>query len=167
MSDDEDDRRGKGERRSRTRRTRRRCLVVRAIQSRARGDTDRAGGGGGGCRRHERDREKGRPAPTSSRSTHIARFDEPILENVSFAAKEGETVVVVGESGTGKSRSQVDLAALVRSRVAYRSTARTYPRTFDDALKVRQKMGMVFRERPVRLDERLRDVAYPLREHTH
>ena len=30
-------------------------------------------------------------------------FDEPILENVSFQANEGETVVVVGESGTGKS----------------------------------------------------------------
>ena len=30
-------------------------------------------------------------------------FEEPILQDVSFAAKEGETVVVVGESGTGKS----------------------------------------------------------------
>ncbi|HEX9220988.1 MAG TPA: ATP-binding cassette domain-containing protein, partial [Gemmatimonadaceae bacterium] len=30
-------------------------------------------------------------------------FDEPVLENVSFGANEGETVVCVGESGTGKS----------------------------------------------------------------
>ena len=29
-------------------------------------------------------------------------FEEPILENISFDAKAGETVVVVGESGTGK-----------------------------------------------------------------
>ena len=30
-------------------------------------------------------------------------FDEPILQDVSFAARGGETIVVVGESGTGKS----------------------------------------------------------------
>ena len=28
-------------------------------------------------------------------------FDEPVLEDVSFAVKTGETVVVVGESGSG------------------------------------------------------------------
>src|ERR1051325_9642389 len=30
-------------------------------------------------------------------------FDRPILEDVSFAARSGETVCIVGESGTGKS----------------------------------------------------------------
>src|SRR5688572_1113029 len=30
-------------------------------------------------------------------------FDQPILEDVSFTAKAGETVAVLGESGTGKS----------------------------------------------------------------
>ena len=30
-------------------------------------------------------------------------FDRPILEDVSFVAREGETIVIVGESGTGKS----------------------------------------------------------------
>src|SRR5437762_11400284 len=30
-------------------------------------------------------------------------FDEPVLENISFTARAGETIVVVGESGTGKS----------------------------------------------------------------
>ena len=33
---------------------------------------------------------------------HLA-FDRPILEDVSFAAFPGETLVIVGESGTGKS----------------------------------------------------------------
>src|SRR6185437_15837859 len=30
-------------------------------------------------------------------------FEEPILQDVSFSARSGETIVVVGESGTGKS----------------------------------------------------------------
>ena len=96
-------------------------------------------------------------------------FDEPILENVSFAAKEGETVVVVGESGTGKSTIlKLILRLLVpeQGRVAIDGEDITNL-TFDDALKVRQKMGMVFQGAAL-FDSMTvyENVAYPLREHT-
>ncbi len=96
-------------------------------------------------------------------------FDEPILENVSFAAKEGETVVVVGESGTGKSTIlKLILRLLVpeQGRVSIDGEDITHL-TFDDALKVRQKMGMVFQGAAL-FDSMTvyENVAYPLREHT-
>jgi len=73
-------------------------------------------------------------------------FEDPILENVSFDAKEGETIVVVGESGTGKSTILKLLLRLLipdQGRVSIDGEDITHL-TFDDALKVRQKMGMVF-----------------------
>jgi phospholipid/cholesterol/gamma-HCH transport system ATP-binding protein len=96
-------------------------------------------------------------------------FDEPILENVSFAAKEGETVVVVGESGTGKSTIlKLILRLLVpeQGRVSIDGEDITHL-TIDDALKVRQKMGMVFQGAAL-FDSMTvyENVAYPLREHT-
>jgi phospholipid/cholesterol/gamma-HCH transport system ATP-binding protein len=96
-------------------------------------------------------------------------FDEPVLENVSFAANEGETVVVVGESGTGKSTILKLLLRLLvpdRGRV-YIDGEDITDLTFDDALKVRQKMGMVFQGAAL-FDSMTvyENVAYPLREHT-
>ena len=96
-------------------------------------------------------------------------FDEPVLENVSFAAKEGETVVVVGESGTGKPTILKLLLRLLipdRGRV-YIDNEDITDLTFDDALKVRQKMGMVFQGAAL-FDSMTvyENVAYPLREHT-
>jgi phospholipid/cholesterol/gamma-HCH transport system ATP-binding protein len=96
-------------------------------------------------------------------------FEEPILQNVSFAAKEGETVVVVGESGTGKSTIlKLILRLLIpeNGRVAIDGEDITHL-TFDDALKVRQKMGMVFQGAAL-FDSMTvyENVAYPLREHT-
>ena len=96
-------------------------------------------------------------------------FEEPILENVSFDAKEGETVVVVGESGTGKSTILKLLLRLLvpdKGRVAIDGEDITHL-TFDDALKVRQKMGMVFQGAAL-FDSMTvyENVAYPLREHT-
>ncbi len=96
-------------------------------------------------------------------------FEEPILENVSFDAKEGETVVVVGESGTGKSTI---LKLLLRLLVPDKGSVSIDGEditglTFDDALKVRQKMGMVFQGAAL-FDSMTvyENVAYPLREHT-
>lgn len=96
-------------------------------------------------------------------------FEEPILQNVSFTAKEGETVVVVGESGTGKSTILKLLLRLLvpdEGRVRIDNEDITHL-TFDDALKVRQKMGMVFQGAAL-FDSMTvyENVAYPLREHT-
>ncbi|MEO8580273.1 MAG: ATP-binding cassette domain-containing protein [Gemmatimonadales bacterium] len=96
-------------------------------------------------------------------------FDEPILENVSFAAREGETICVVGESGTGKSTI---LKLLLRLLIPDQGIVSIDGEditglTFDDALKVRQKMGMVFQGAAL-FDSMTvyENVAYPLREHT-
>ncbi len=96
-------------------------------------------------------------------------FDEPILENVSFSARSGETIVVVGESGTGKSTILKLLLRLLipdKGTVAIDGEDITHL-TFDDALKVRQKMGMVFQGAAL-FDSMTvyENVAYPLREHT-
>jgi phospholipid/cholesterol/gamma-HCH transport system ATP-binding protein len=97
-------------------------------------------------------------------------FDRPILENVSFAALSGETIVVAGESGTGKSTI---LKLLLRLLVPDRGEVfidgeEITSLNFADALKVRQKMGMVFQG--AALFDSLtvyENVAYPLREHTN
>jgi phospholipid/cholesterol/gamma-HCH transport system ATP-binding protein len=114
--------------------------------------------------------KKGRHAATVIALENISlAFDEPILENVSFAAKEGETVVVVGESGTGKSTIlKLILRLLIpeQGRVSIDGEDITHL-TFDDALKVRQKMGMVFQGAAL-FDSMTvyENVAYPLHEHT-
>ena len=96
-------------------------------------------------------------------------FDEPVLEEISFAANEGETVVVVGESGTGKSTIlKLILRLLVpdKGRVLVDGDDIT-SLSFEEALKVRQKMGMVFQGAAL-FDSMtvFENVAYPLREHT-
>lgn len=96
-------------------------------------------------------------------------FDEPVLDGISFAANEGETVVVVGESGTGKSTIlKLILRLLVpdEGRVLVDGEDITHL-SFEEALKVRQKMGMVFQGAAL-FDSMtvFENVAYPLREHT-
>ena len=172
MSDDEDDRRKKNDERrhpsekddtAMPRRARDSSRVRAAIRTEleevaeAAGDTNAI-------------EQKGRRAPTVIALENISlAFDEPILENVSFAAKEGETVVVVGESGTGKSTIlKLILRLLVpeQGRVSIDGEDITHL-TFDDALKVRQKMGMVFQGAAL-FDSMTvyENVAYPLHEHT-
>ncbi|HZI40254.1 MAG TPA: ABC transporter ATP-binding protein [Gemmatimonadaceae bacterium] len=96
-------------------------------------------------------------------------FDQPILEDVSFTAHEGETVAVVGESGTGKSTC---LKLILRLLVPDRGTVcidgeDITDLSFEEALKVRQKMGMVFQGAAL-FDSMtvFENVAYPLRENT-
>ena len=96
------------------------------------------------------------------------RFDEPILEDVSFAAREGETIVIVGESGTGKSTTlKLILRLLVpeQGRVLVDGEDISHL-SFEEALNVRQKMGMVFQGAAL-FDSMtvFENIAYPLREH--
>ncbi|MFN2602613.1 MAG: ABC transporter ATP-binding protein [Gemmatimonadaceae bacterium] len=97
-------------------------------------------------------------------------FDTPILDDVSFSARVGETVSVLGESGTGKSTIlKLLLRLLVPDRgKVYIEGEEITGLGFDDALKVRQKMGMVFQGAAL-FDSMTvyENVAYPLREHTH
>jgi len=96
-------------------------------------------------------------------------FDTPILDDVSFSARVGETVSVLGESGTGKSTIlKLLLRLLVPDRgKVYIEGEEITGLDFDDALKVRQKMGMVFQGAAL-FDSMTvyENVAYPLREHT-
>ena len=111
---------------------------------------------------------KSHPAVISLENISLS-FEEQILNDISFDAREGETIVVVGESGTGKSTILKLLLRLLipdSGRVAIDGEDITHL-TFDDALKVRQKMGMVFQGAAL-FDSMTvyENVAYPLREHT-
>jgi phospholipid/cholesterol/gamma-HCH transport system ATP-binding protein len=97
-------------------------------------------------------------------------FDRPILEDISFTARHGETVAIVGESGTGKSTIlKLILRLLVpdSGTVAIDGDDITHL-TFEEALEVRKKMGMVFQGAAL-FDSMtvFENVAYPLREHFH
>ena len=96
-------------------------------------------------------------------------FDRPILEQISVQAAEGETLCIVGESGTGKSTILKLILRLLlpdTGRVLIDGEDISHI-SFEEALKVRQKMGMVFQG--AALFDSLsvfENVAYPLREHT-
>jgi len=96
-------------------------------------------------------------------------FDRPVLEGVSFAAYKGETVTVVGESGTGKSTIvKLILRLLVADRGEVCVRGKDIEKvTYEEALKIRQRMGMVFQSSAL-FDSLtvFENVAYPLREHT-
>jgi phospholipid/cholesterol/gamma-HCH transport system ATP-binding protein len=103
--------------------------------------------------------------------SHVSlSFDVPILQDVSFTAHEGETIAVVGESGTGKSTIlKLILRLLVPDSGAVCIDGHDITDlSFEEALKVRQKMGMVFQGAAL-FDSMtvFENVAYPLREHTH
>ena len=96
-------------------------------------------------------------------------FDYPVLEDISLTVERGETVVIVGESGTGKSTIlKLILRLLVpdSGRVMIMGDD-IVSLSFDEALQVRQRMGMVFQGAALFDSLSVFDnVAYPLREHT-
>ena len=121
--------------------------------------------------------ERAQPSGEADRERSIVEldhvwlaFDAPVLEDVSFRALNGETVAIVGESGTGKSTIlKLILRLLVPDRGQVRIDGEDITSlTFDQALEVRQKMGMVFQGAAL-FDSMtvFENVAYPLREHTH
>lgn len=96
-------------------------------------------------------------------------FDQPVLEDISLTALQGETLVIVGESGAGKSLTLKLILRLLtpdQGRVLIDGEDISHL-SFNEALKVRQKMGMVFQGAAL-FDSLtvLENVAYPLREHT-
>lgn len=109
-----------------------------------------------------------RPPVVSLQNVFLS-FDRPILKDVSFDAHVGETIVIVGESGTGKSTTlKLILRLLVpdEGRVLIDGEDITGV-TFEEALEIRQKMGMVFQGAAL-FDSMtvFENIAYPLREHT-
>jgi phospholipid/cholesterol/gamma-HCH transport system ATP-binding protein len=97
-------------------------------------------------------------------------FDRPVLEDISFTARRGETVAIVGESGTGKSTI---LKLILRLLIPDSGTVSIdgddiTHLTFEEALEVRKKMGMVFQGAAL-FDSMtaFENIAYPLREHFH
>jgi phospholipid/cholesterol/gamma-HCH transport system ATP-binding protein len=96
-------------------------------------------------------------------------FENPILEDISFVARKGETICLVGESGTGKSISlKLILRLLVPDKGKVMIMGKDITRlTFQEALAVRQRMGMVFQGAAL-FDSMsvFENIAYPLREHT-
>ncbi|MEO7102949.1 MAG: ABC transporter ATP-binding protein [Gemmatimonadaceae bacterium] len=97
-------------------------------------------------------------------------FDRPILDGVSFAVYPGETVAIVGESGTGKSTIvKLILRLLVADRGEVRVLGNDIEKlTYQEALEIRQHMGMVFQGSAL-FDSLtvFENIAYPLREHTN
>ncbi|HVE80280.1 MAG TPA: ABC transporter ATP-binding protein [Gemmatimonadaceae bacterium] len=97
-------------------------------------------------------------------------FDEnKVLDDVSLTVHRGETIVVVGESGTGKSTMLKLIQRLLvpdSGRVLIDGEDIT-ELTFEEALEVRQRMGMVFQGAAL-FDSMtvFENIAYPLREHT-
>ncbi len=168
---DEDDRRGKGEERrhpsekdetSMPRRARDSSRVRAAIRNELEEVAEDSAG--------KAPQKARKPAEEVIKLENISlAFEEPILQDVSFDAKAGETIVVVGESGTGKSTILKLLLRLLipdKGRV-FIDDEDIVSLTFDEALKVRQKMGMVFQGAAL-FDSMsvYENVAYPLREHT-
>ena len=101
-------------------------------------------------------------------NVHLA-FDTPILEDVSLVARQGETICIVGESGTGKSTAlKLILRLLVPDQGSVCISGQDITGlTFVEALEVRQRIGMVFQGAAL-FDSMsvYENIAYPLREHT-
>jgi phospholipid/cholesterol/gamma-HCH transport system ATP-binding protein len=95
-------------------------------------------------------------------------FDHPILKNVSLDARKGETLMVAGESGSGKSTI---LKLILRLLLPDSGRIHVFDKevvhlTFAEALELRRHIGMVFQN--AALFDSLtvyENIAYPLREH--
>jgi phospholipid/cholesterol/gamma-HCH transport system ATP-binding protein len=113
--------------------------------------------------------EHERETPVNELERVNLAFATPILEDVTFAARKGETICIVGESGTGKSTTlKLILRLLVPDQGCVNIDGDDITHlTFEEALEVRQRMGMVFQGAAL-FDSMtvFENIAYPLREHT-
>lgn len=100
---------------------------------------------------------------------HLAFDDLPVLDGVSLDAREGETLMVAGESGSGKSTI---LKLILRLLVPDSGHVVVLGQdvgllTFPEALLLRKKIGMVFQNAALFDSLSVFDnIAYPLRENT-
>lgn len=94
-------------------------------------------------------------------------FERPILQRVTFEARRGETLMIAGESGSGKSTI---LKLILRLLKPDSGGIEVFGRdivdmTFEEALDMRRRIGMVFQN--AALFDSLsiyENIAYPLRE---
>ncbi|HUF50540.1 MAG TPA: ATP-binding cassette domain-containing protein [Longimicrobiales bacterium] len=96
-------------------------------------------------------------------------FEQPVLRGVSLEARTGETLMVAGESGSGKSTIlKLILRLLVPDSGIIRVLGEDVGKlTFQEALDVRRQIGMVFQNAALFDSLTVFDnVAYPLRENT-
>ncbi|HEY8470917.1 MAG TPA: ATP-binding cassette domain-containing protein [Longimicrobiales bacterium] len=96
-------------------------------------------------------------------------FDAPVLRGVDMYVCEGETLLVLGESGTGKSTIlRLILRLLVPDRGSVRVFGQEITRMpYRDVLRMRRRIGIVFQH--AALFDSLtvfENVAYPLEENT-
>jgi phospholipid/cholesterol/gamma-HCH transport system ATP-binding protein len=102
------------------------------------------------------------------RGVHLT-FAHPILQGVDLDVLQGETLHIVGESGTGKSTI---LKLILRLLLPEDGHVRVFGEdvldyTFQEALDLRRRIGMVFQN--AALFDSLNvyeNIAYPLRENT-
>ena len=96
-------------------------------------------------------------------------FDQPILRGVTLEAREGETLMIAGESGSGKSTI---LKLILRLLVPDEGQIvvlgeHVADLTFPEALDLRRRIGMVFQNAALFDSLTIFDnIAYPLRENT-
>lgn len=122
-----------------------------------------------------RARGERRPGPGDAGPVVVVRdvrkqFDDAeVLRGVSFVVERGETLVIMGGSGSGKTVTLRLVAGLLRPSSG---TVHVFGRRIDnlgeeDLLPIRRYMGYVFQGAAL-FDSLsvLENVAYPLREHT-
>ena len=96
-------------------------------------------------------------------------FDQPVLRGVDMEVQDGETLVVLGESGTGKSTL---LKLITRMLLPDDGHINVFGQdvtelTFQEALNLRRRIGMVFQNSALFDSLTIFDnIAYPLRENT-
>lgn len=96
-------------------------------------------------------------------------FERPILRGIDLRVRPGETLVIFGESGVGKSTV---LKLILRLLIPDRGQVIVFGRdivdlSFDEANEIRRRFGMVFQY--AALFDSLtiyENVAFPLREHS-
>ena len=121
-----------------------------------------------------RSEEGGRPAGDGPAAIEVHELsvgfrDHPVIEDVDFTVRPGETLCILGGSGAGKSTILRCILRLIhpdRGRILVHGRDITRV-PFEEVLEIRRGMGMVFQASALFDSLSVYDnVAFPLREHT-